>query len=59
MICNDGTGDGIITLYFASANLGTGDQISFYDGDNTGAALLGTYTGSDLAGENIISTGPV
>lgn len=57
VICNDGTGDGIITLYFASANLGTGDQISFYDGDNTGAPLIGTYTGNDLAGENIISTG--
>ena len=57
-ICQDGTGDGIITLYFPVFVLGTGDEMSFYDGDDASAPLLGTYSGNTLDGENITSTGP-
>ncbi|MDZ4824807.1 MAG: gliding motility-associated C-terminal domain-containing protein [Flavobacteriales bacterium] len=56
-VCDDGTGDGIVNLYFASFDLGTGDQMEIYDGPDTGSPLIGTYVLNDLQTTDITSTG--
>ena len=45
-----------ITLYFVDFDLGTGDYLRIYDGETTGAPLLGEYTGSSLPSQHT-STG--
>jgi gliding motility-associated-like protein len=55
-ICPDGSGETIINLYFASFNLGLGDFLTVYDGSDTNAPSLGTYTGNDLQSQNLTST---
>ncbi|MCF6130284.1 fibronectin type III domain-containing protein [Flavobacterium sp. AS60] len=45
-ICPTSPGD-LVTVEFTSFNLETGfDQLRIYDGDNTAAPLLGTYSGT-------------
>lgn len=46
----------IVNLYFTVCDLGLGDNISIFDGSNTSATLIGTYTESDLQGADITST---
>lgn len=55
-ICPDGTDDPIVNLYFASFNLGEGDQLSIYDGVDTNAPLIGTFTGIQIQSQDITST---
>jgi len=45
-----------IEMYFINFDLGSGDMLSIYDGENASAPLLGEYTGSTLPG-TIVSTG--
>ncbi len=45
-----------ITLYFVDFDLGAGDYLRIYDGETTGAPLLGEYTGSSLPSQHT-STG--
>lgn len=41
----------IITLVWNVFNLGTGDYLEIYDGNSTASALIGSYTGNDLASQ--------
>lgn len=45
----------IITLVWNVFNLGTGDYLEIYDGPTTGSALIGTYSGADLASQTFTS----
>ena len=47
VICPSATTDAV-TVAFTSFNLAAGDTMAIYDGDTTGATLLGTYTGTAL-----------
>lgn len=59
-ICPTTTGDGI-SLNFVIFDLSTAapaplDQLSIYDGSDTNAPLIGTYTGSSLQGQIIFAS---
>jgi gliding motility-associated-like protein len=45
-----------ISVFFMGFNLGTGDELSVYDGPTTASPLLGTFTGTSALFETIIST---
>jgi|GEM_PF-215347 len=46
----------ITSLYSPFFDLGAGDEIVIYDGDNTGAPVLGTYTGIDLQNQSVVAS---
>ncbi|MFZ6052413.1 T9SS type B sorting domain-containing protein [Halocola ammonii] len=48
--------DTIINLYFNLFDLGEGDVLSIYDGDDTSAPLLGSFSDTDAQADNITST---
>jgi gliding motility-associated-like protein len=50
------SGETIMNVYFISFGLGTGDTLRIYDGGSNADPLIGTYTGNDLANQNITST---
>ncbi|MDZ4750422.1 MAG: gliding motility-associated C-terminal domain-containing protein [Flavobacteriales bacterium] len=56
VICHDGTDDPIVNLYFSFFELGTGDEMSIYDGSSTASPLIGTYIGMELQAQDITST---
>ncbi len=58
VICSDGSIPGQINLDFNFFNLGTGDQLSIFNGADNAAPLVGTYIGTDLNGITISSTNP-
>lgn len=45
----------VINIYWGIFNLGTGDEITLYDGPDTDAPLIGTYVGNDLQTQNVFS----
>ncbi|UPT72114.1 MAG: fibronectin type III domain-containing protein [Flavobacterium sp. JAD_PAG50586_2] len=47
LICPTTNADAV-TITFTAFNLATGDTMTIYDGDTTGATLLGTFTGTTL-----------
>jgi len=51
--------DGVATvdLSFLNFDLGSGDEVSVYDGNSASATLIGTYTGSTIP-PTITTTGP-
>lgn len=60
-ICPDSPGDVIQIDFFAfnlqtSPNYQNSDFLTIYDGDNTGEASLGSYTGTQLQGLNVTGT---
>ncbi|MFM1932553.1 MAG: hypothetical protein RL226_1856, partial [Bacteroidota bacterium] len=55
-ICHDGSADALVNLYFTVFSLGSGDTLKIYDGNNTSAPLLGSYTAFQLQGVDITST---
>jgi gliding motility-associated-like protein len=60
-ICPDSPGDVIQIEFFAfnlqtSPNYNNSDFLTIYDGDNTGEASLGSYTGSQLQGLSVTGT---
>lgn len=57
-ICTDGTGENFVNIYFAFANLGNGDTLRIYDGDDATAPSLGVFWGNQLNTTNITSSGP-
>lgn len=46
----------ILNLYWNSFNLGTGDSMTIYDGENTSAPEIGVFTGVDLQTTDITSS---
>ena len=48
----------ISALDFNVFDLGFGDQLSIYNGDNANATLIGTYTGADIQNQSFYSTDP-
>lgn len=46
----------IVNLYWSVCDLGSGDYLEIFDGPNTSAALIGTYTFDDLQAQDITST---
>jgi gliding motility-associated-like protein len=60
-ICPDNVGD-VIQLQFSAFSLQTSpnqnnsDYLTIYDGDNTSAASLGSYTSNDLQGVDVTGT---
>ncbi|MFD2892023.1 fibronectin type III domain-containing protein [Flavobacterium chuncheonense] len=46
VLCPDTTGD-VVTVSFSSFNTQAGDILYVYNGDNTGATLLGSYSGAN------------
>lgn len=58
-ICPDIPGNVIYLtwFFFDLSTQGNDDHLSIYDGDNTGATSLGTYTGTEL--QNLIVSGTV
>ncbi len=58
VICSDASIPGQINLDFNFFNLGTGDQLSIFNGGDATAPLIGTYIGTDLNGITISSTNP-
>ena len=54
VICPDGSGPAIslqwVIFNLSSAGISPNDQMSIYDGDNTGAPLLGTWMAGDSPG---------
>ncbi|MFN4885136.1 MAG: gliding motility-associated C-terminal domain-containing protein [Bacteroidota bacterium] len=57
VICSDGTATPI-NLDFSFCNLGTGDQLTIFDGSDQNAALIGVYNGTQLNNQVITSTNP-
>ena len=58
-ICSDGSeASDLVNLYFTVFVLGAGDELSIYDGPDTNAPLIGTYTGGDLQGLDVTATTP-
>jgi len=55
-VCADG--DPIINFYFIGFDLGEGDVLEIFDGNSVAAPLIGSYTGTDIANQNITSTNP-
>jgi len=47
----------IINLYFNLFQLGTGDSMTIYDGDDTSAPLIGMFEEDDLQTTDVTSTG--
>jgi subtilisin-like proprotein convertase family protein len=58
VICSDATVPGQINLAFSFFNLGAGDQLSIFNGNDASAELIGTYGGTDLNGITISSSNP-
>lgn len=56
-LCTVG-GETQINLYFIGFNLSDGDILTIYDGVNTGAPIIGSYSGEVLLFETISSTNP-
>ncbi len=48
----------IVNLYWTVCVLGNGDYIEIFDGNSTGATLLGVYFNNELQSLNITSTNP-
>lgn len=48
----------ISALYFNVFDLGFGDQLTIYNGDNANAPLIGTYAGTDIQNQSFYSTDP-
>lgn len=49
--------DGTVTnLYSPVFDLGSGDQLEVYDGDDTSAPLLGTFVGDDLQNQSLVAS---
>jgi subtilisin-like proprotein convertase family protein len=48
----------ITALDFNVFDLGFGDQLSIYNGDNANATLIGTFTGADIQNQSFYSTDP-
>jgi len=49
--------DGTVTnLYSPVFDLGSGDQLEVYDGDDTSAPLLGTFVGDDLQNQSVVAS---
>ena len=46
----------ITNLYWNLFSLGEGDVMEIYDGDDTSAPLIGTYTGSELQAQDITAS---
>ena len=46
----------VINLYWNICSLGAGDQLSIFDGPNTGSPLIGTYTGFELQSLDIFNS---
>jgi gliding motility-associated-like protein len=46
----------ILNLYWNSFNLGTGDSMTIYDGDDTSAPEIGVFTGTDLQTTDVTSS---
>ncbi len=57
-ICQDGSDENLISLYFVVFDLGNGDELTIYDGNSTSAPSLGTFTGTEIQGLDITSTNP-
>lgn len=57
-ICQDGSGENLVNLYFVYTDISEGDEITIYDGNSTSAASFGTFTGTELQGVDITSTNP-
>lgn len=57
-ICNDGSGENLVNLYFIYTELPAGDEITIYDGIDMSANSFGTFTGTELQGVDITSTNP-
>lgn len=55
-LCPDGTGETITNLYFSFFELGTGDELTIYDGPDNTYPVIGTYSGTELQGLDITST---
>jgi subtilisin-like proprotein convertase family protein len=45
----------VINIYWPLFDLGTGDEITLYDGPDTGSPLIGTFTANDLQTQNTFS----
>ncbi len=45
----------VINIYWPLFDLGSGDELSIYDGPDTDAPLVGTFTGNDLQTQNTFS----
>lgn len=56
IICQDGSDENLISLYFVIFDLGNGDELTIYDGNSTGAPSLGTFSGTEIQGLDITST---
>ncbi len=50
--------DTIVNLHFNFFGLGTGDNLTIYDGSDISAPLIGTFEGDDLQQVDITSTNP-
>ncbi len=46
----------ITSLYSPFFDLGEGDEIIIYDGDDTSAPVMGTYTGDDLQNQSVFAS---
>jgi len=46
----------VINLYFNLFSLGAGDELSIYDGPDTGSPLIGTYTGFELQAQDVYNS---
>ncbi|MCZ4409421.1 gliding motility-associated C-terminal domain-containing protein [Cryomorphaceae bacterium 1068] len=58
--CPDTPGDGTqIEMTFTGGTLGFfGNTITVYDGDNTGAPVLGNFFNGDVSGQSFVATNP-
>lgn len=45
----------VINIYWPLFDIGAGDELSIYDGPDTDAPLIGTFTGNDLQTQNVFS----
>jgi|JI6StandDraft_1071083.scaffolds.fasta_scaffold00330_1 gliding motility-associated-like protein len=55
-ICQDGSGENLVNLYFVYTELSEGDVITIYDGSDDTAPSFGTFAGTELQGVDITST---
>ncbi len=46
----------VTSLYSPFFDLGAGDEITIYDGDDTSAPVMGTYTGDDLQNQSVFAS---
>jgi len=54
-ICQDGSNDPLVSLYFVVFNLGTGDFLTIYNGNTATGLPIGTYGTDELQGADITS----